>query len=327
VALVDANGRLVAKRRISDDVDGFTALVVMLADAGDSDADPIPVAMETPRGLFVAALRATGRPVYAINPMAVARYRERWTVARSKSDHADAVVLVNILRTDAHAHRSLPADSELAQAITVLARAHQDATRRRTKVVQELRAHLREYYPGFLEAFAAAGVTNLASADARAVLAIAPTPAAGARLNAARISAALRRGGRPTGQRLRARGRSTATRRPPNVTEPRPCPWRTAARLASCLPFGPHASVISTSSIAAMTAIPAATLIAISPSRAAPAISVMASAISFGRSGSAATSVVLARRTVGTVFMAVPYPPFVVYLAVHPKTYHPAGLR
>jgi hypothetical protein len=196
VALVDPNGRLVAKRRISDDVEGFTVLVGMLADAGDSDANPIPVAIETPRGLLVAALRAAGRRVYAINPMAVARYRERWTVARSKSDHADAVVLANILRTDAHAHRPLPADSELAQAITVLARAHQDATWRRTKVVQELRAHLREYYPGFLKAFAAAGVTNLASADARAVLAIAPTPAAGARLNAARISAALRRGGR-----------------------------------------------------------------------------------------------------------------------------------
>src|SRR6202008_3627912 len=150
VALVDANGKLVAKRRINDSVEGFTVLVGMLADAGDGEADPIPVAIETPRGLLVAALRATGRRVYAINPLAVARYRERWTVARSKSDHADAVVLANILRTDAHAHRPLPADSELAQAITVLARAHQDATWRRTKVVQELRAHLREYYPGLL---------------------------------------------------------------------------------------------------------------------------------------------------------------------------------
>ena len=66
-------------------------------------SDPIPVAIETPRGLLVAALRATGRPVYAINPMAVARYRERHTVSRKKSDHADAMTLANILRTDAHA--------------------------------------------------------------------------------------------------------------------------------------------------------------------------------------------------------------------------------
>jgi transposase len=196
VALVDAEGQLVAKRRISDDVAGFAMLSELLAEAGDSKDTPIPVAIETPRGLLVAALRATGRRVYAINPMAVARYRERWTVARSKSDHADAVVLANILRTDAHAHRLLPADSELAQAVAVLARAHQDATWRRTKALQELRAHLREYYPSFLDAFAAAGVTNLASADARALLAIAPTPAAGATLTCARIACALRRGGR-----------------------------------------------------------------------------------------------------------------------------------
>ncbi|MGH3796549.1 MAG: hypothetical protein ACRDSP_16870 [Pseudonocardiaceae bacterium] len=54
--------------------------------------------------------------------MAVARYRERWTVARSTSDRADAMALAHILRTDIHAHRPLPADSELAQAIAVLAR-------------------------------------------------------------------------------------------------------------------------------------------------------------------------------------------------------------
>ena len=54
-------------------------------------------------------------------------------------------------------------------------------------------------------------------------------------------------------------------------------PWRTAARFRSCLPFGPATSAISASNIACITAIPAATLIASSPSRAAPAISVSAS--------------------------------------------------
>ena len=61
--------------------------------------------------------------------------RERWTLARSKSDHADAVVLANILRTDAHAHRPLPLDSELVQAIAVLARAQQDAMPRRRPAI------------------------------------------------------------------------------------------------------------------------------------------------------------------------------------------------
>jgi transposase len=196
VALVDADGNLVAKRRIADSVAGFAELTAMLADAGDAEESPIPVAIETSRGLLVAALRVTGRPVFPINPMAVARYRERHSVSRKKSDHVDAMTLANILRTDAHMHRPLPADTELARAIAVLARAHQDATWRRTRAGNELRSLLREYHPGFLEAFAGRGATNLASADARAVLAIAPTPAAAAKLTKSRVVAALRRGGR-----------------------------------------------------------------------------------------------------------------------------------
>ncbi|WKN61232.1 IS110 family transposase (plasmid) [Rhodococcus opacus] len=196
VAVVDGDGLLVAKLRIDDSAEGFGKLLGLLAESGDTLDEPIPVAIETSRGLLVAALRGSGRNVYAINPMAVARYRDRHSMARKKSDHVDAMTLANILRTDAHAHRTLPADSDLARAITVLARAAQDAIWRRTKATQELRALLREYYPGFLDAFAGAGHTNLAMPDARAILAIAPTPALGARLSKARIISALRKGGR-----------------------------------------------------------------------------------------------------------------------------------
>jgi transposase len=119
VALVDADGTLVARRRVTDDVAGWKALLELFAEHGDNPAEPIPVAIETGRGLLVACLRATGRKVYAINPLSVARYRERHTVARSKSDHADAMTLANILRVDAAHHRPLPDDSELVQAIAV----------------------------------------------------------------------------------------------------------------------------------------------------------------------------------------------------------------
>src|SRR5215472_8922766 len=140
IALIDGDGKLVAKRRIAESIDGFAELTAMLAAAGDSAEQPIPVAIETPHGLLVAVLRATGRPIYPINPLAVARYRERTSVSGKKSDHVDAMALANILRTDAHLHRTLPEDSALARSITVLARAYQDAVWRRTKLVQELRA-------------------------------------------------------------------------------------------------------------------------------------------------------------------------------------------
>ena len=189
VALVDQDGQLVGRRRISDDPAGFAVLLEMLAAAGDVD-EPIPVAIETPRGLLVAALRATGRPVYAINPMAAARYRDRHSVARRKSDHGDATTLANILRTDRAMHRPLPADTELAQAIGVLARAQQDAVWHRNRIANELRSLLREFYPGFLAAFVNR-TDGLAAPMARRILAIAPTPAAAASLTTTVVRQAL----------------------------------------------------------------------------------------------------------------------------------------
>jgi transposase len=201
IAVVNDEGKLIAKRRIEESLDGLAEFTAMLGAAGDSPEAPIPVAIETPRGLLVAVLRSSGRPVYPINPLAVARYRERTSVSGKKSDHVDAMALANILRTDAHLHRMLPEDSALARSITVLARAYQDGVWRRTKLIQELRARLREYYPGFLAAFAAGAgrglsTSQLASGDARAVLAIAPGPAEGRKVPRARVEAALRRGGR-----------------------------------------------------------------------------------------------------------------------------------
>lgn len=195
VAVVDSDGRLLGKLRISDDAAGFQDLLRLLAEYGDNPQDPIPIAIETSRGLLVACLRATGRRVYAINPMAVARYRDRHVVSRKKSDHQDALVLANILRTDAEQHRPLPDDSDLARAIAVLARAQQDAVWDRTRAHNRLRSHLREYYPAILEAFADKRERLLAR-EARAVLAIAPTPAAAARLTHNRLKSAITRAGR-----------------------------------------------------------------------------------------------------------------------------------
>ena len=198
IAIVDRDGKLLARRRISDDPAGLTALLDLLGEHGDTADDPVPVAIETPRGLLVACLRAAGRPVYPVNPMAVARYRDRHSVAGKKSDHGDSVVLAHVLRTDMDMHRPLPADSELARAIAVLARAQQDAVWDRTTAHNKLRSHLREYFPGFLAAFADArgGITR---PEARAVLAAAPTPAAAAALTLTQLRRLLTKAGRSRG--------------------------------------------------------------------------------------------------------------------------------
>ena len=198
IALVGQDGQLLGRCRISDDAAGLAQLLTLLAGHGESAGDLIPVAIETPRGLLVACLRATGRKIYPVNPMAVARYRDRHSVAGGKSDHGDAVVLANVLRTDMGMHRPLPADTELAQAIAVLARAQQDAVWDRTTAHNRLRSHLREYFPGFLAAFADAR-GGIVRPEARAVLAAAPTPADAARLTVTRLRAVLKKAGRSRG--------------------------------------------------------------------------------------------------------------------------------
>jgi transposase len=198
IALVGRDGNLLARRRITDDAAGLAAVLGLLAEHGDTAEDLIPVAIETPRGLLVACLRATGRNVYPVNPMAVARYRDRHAVSGGKSDAGDSVVLANVLRTDMHAHRPLPADTELAQAIAVLARAQQDAVWDRITAHNKLRSHLRGYFPGFLHAFAAAR-GGIVRPEARAILAAAPTPADAARLTLAQLRALLKKAGRTRG--------------------------------------------------------------------------------------------------------------------------------
>ncbi len=223
IALVDRDGSLLAHQRVSDDAAGLARLLELLAGHGDAPGDPVPVAIETPRGLLTACLRATGRKVYPVNPMAVARYRGRHSVAGRKSDRGDAAVLANVLRTDIHAHRPLPADSELAQAVAVLARAQQDAVWDRTTAHNKLRSHLREYFPGFLHAFDGKR-GGIMRTEARAVLAAAPDPASAARLTPAQLRALLKKAGRSRGidaeaQRLRGAFRQEQMRQLPLVEQ------------------------------------------------------------------------------------------------------------
>ncbi len=216
-------GSLLARARIDDSAERLDQLLQILAEQGDSPQDPIPVAIETSRGLLVACLRATGRPVYAINPMAAARYRDCHTVSRKKSDHLDAMVLANILRTDARAHRALPADSEVAQTIAVLARAQQDAVWDRTQAGNKLASHLREYFPSYLTAVGHRR-EGIYHPIARELLAAAPTPRQAAKLTRPQLRAVLKKAGRKNTidrevERLHSELRASQMRHLPLVEE------------------------------------------------------------------------------------------------------------
>jgi transposase len=191
VCVLDGEGRVLAKGRVPEGVDGVARVHEMVAAHADDPADVV-VGIELDRGLLVGALVAAGYAVHAINPLSVDRYRDRHRTSGAKSDPGDAKVLADLVRTDRHLHRQVAGDSELAEAVKVLARAHQGLIWSRQRQLNQLRNALREFYPAALEAFG----TDLASADALAVLEISPTPAEGRSLSGSRIAAALRRAGR-----------------------------------------------------------------------------------------------------------------------------------
>jgi transposase len=195
VELMDEAGRTLARARLPEGAAGMARLHAMIGEQLGDDADDaqVRVGIETDRGLWVMALAAAGYQVYGINPLQVARYRERHGVSGAKSDTADARVLADMVRTDAHQLRPLAGDSEQAQAVKVVARAHKTLIWERTRHVQRLRHQLRDYFPAALEAY---GELGLDSGDVLELLAKAPDPASAARLTAAQIDAALKRGRR-----------------------------------------------------------------------------------------------------------------------------------
>jgi transposase len=194
IELQDDEGRVVVRRRLPEGVVGLGQLHELIADyLGDDDRpESVLVGIETDRGPWVQALVATGYRVYAINPLQVARYRERHSTSGAKSDPGDAHVLAEIVRTDRTHHRPVSGDSEQAEVVKTLARTHQTMIWTRQRQTNQLRSMLREFYPAALAAFG----TDLAGRDALAVLAIASTPAAGRSLTRSRVTATLRKAGR-----------------------------------------------------------------------------------------------------------------------------------
>jgi len=214
VHLMNEAGDRLAARRFPEGLDGIAGLHAMVAEHADDPSEVI-VGIETERGLWVQALIAAGYQVYAINPLSVSRYRDRHNVAGAKSDPGDAKVLADLVRTDRHNHRPIAGDSDAADGVKILARAHQNLIWDRSRHTNRLRNDLREFFPAALEAF-----DELAHPDAVAVLIKASSPDDAARLSIAQIRSALRRGGRQRNLDTRAAQIQQALRSPQLAAPP-----------------------------------------------------------------------------------------------------------
>ena len=219
VELMDQAGRTLARARLPEGAAGMARLHAMIGEqlGGDAETAEVRIGIETDRGLWVTALAAAGYTVFGVNPLQVARYRERHGVSGAKSDAADAHTMADMVRTDAHQLRAVAADSPAAQAVKVVARAHKTLIWERTRQVQRLRYQLRDYFPAALQAY-----PDLDAPDALELLARAPDPASAARLTTAQVAAALKRARRRdiSGKTaaIRAALRSPQLAQPPQVT-------------------------------------------------------------------------------------------------------------
>ena len=190
IHLMDEDGQRLATKRLPEGISGIAALHELLAEHASGTGDVV-IGIETDRGLWVSALVGSGYQVYAINPLSVARYRDRHHVGGAKSDAGDAKVLADLVRTDRHNHRPIAGDSERVTALQILARSHQQLIWDRTRQSNRLRRSLLEYFPAAVWRRS----PSSAHGDAVGVLAKAPSPAQAARLSTAQIRSALRRGG------------------------------------------------------------------------------------------------------------------------------------
>lgn len=192
VEVQDEEGRAVRTARLPEGVVGMARFHELIATFLPEDADPaqVLVCIETDRGPWVRALIAAGYQVFGVNPKQAARHRELLSLSGAKSDKADAHALADMVRTRRHQLRQVAADSDVAEAVKVVARAHQTLIWERTRHMLRLRAALRDYFPAALQAYQPLTLTGL---DALELLAKAPTPATAAKLTLPQISAALKR--------------------------------------------------------------------------------------------------------------------------------------
>jgi hypothetical protein len=192
----DETGRRLAKARLPEGLQGITRFHALVAQHAPADWAELPtdevagrviIGIEHDRGPWVSALRAAGYQVFAINPLSSARYRERYSTSGAKSDAGDAHVLAEIVRLDRDHHRQIAGDTDLVDAVKLVARAHQTAIWERTRQVLRLRSTLLEYFPASVEAF-----DDLTAKDALVLLGRAPSPARVGKLTRSQVVSALR---------------------------------------------------------------------------------------------------------------------------------------
>ena len=197
--LLDAAGAVMRRLTIPQRRAGLARLLAAIA-AVEPEPAAVLVAIERPDGLLVEGLLTAGYGVYALNPKAVERYRERTRLSGGKTDPADAELLARILVTDRDRHQPLRPSSVAVEELRVLARQDETASRDETRLRNRLRQDLLAAFPAALDAF-----PDLAALSALRFLERWPTATEADALSEAELAAFLRAQGHSRAKAAAAR--------------------------------------------------------------------------------------------------------------------------
>jgi transposase len=192
VVVLDEQGQRQASCRVAHTPEGLAQLVTFLQATMESAPTPQELAclIETTHGLLITALLDAGLAVYPVNPKTVDRRRKP---SGAKTDAIDAYLLAKTGRGDLADLRRLAPDSPLVQELKALTRDQDSLIQSQTRLVNQLTACLKAYYPVALELF-----TKLQQPLTLAFLQTYPTVESAQRATVEELTGLLRQHHHPT---------------------------------------------------------------------------------------------------------------------------------
>jgi len=151
--VIDEQGQQKAKKRVAHTAEGLADLIALLKTIGDVAEHPEHLAciLETNKGLLITALLEAGLWGYPVNPKTLEKWRKP---SGAKTDAIDAFLLARKGRSDLDQLRRLEPDSSLVQELKQLPRDQDGLIQMQTRLVNQLTACLKAYYPVALNLFA-----------------------------------------------------------------------------------------------------------------------------------------------------------------------------
>ncbi len=148
---IDDQGHQLGSVRVAHSPDGLSQLDAYLERMAEPGGkDHLACIIETTHGLLIAHLLEQGWAVYPVNPRTVERRR---APSGAKTDLIDAYLLAKTGRADFQDLRRLNPDSEQIQELKTLTRDQDALVQMQTRLVKQLTAGLKAYYPVVLELF------------------------------------------------------------------------------------------------------------------------------------------------------------------------------